>query len=538
VFQPPQIHCAVNAKAFRSFPGRGRRLAFTFVGLLLALAARSELEQSSQRVINGGFEDGLKAWQTTGDVHLEKNNPLDGNASAIIGPGPGSLTQRIETGSGNDLTLSATIQSQRSNDWVFAVRFLDYEGREVMRVDSLTDMSGSKQDPRKFSHYMKAHPLTKWVEIVISKNSPDGSVLIDQVGLDMADENAASLQPTCDLAQAMQPFWLGKRVYCEAVLMLSQNGKPATGQLIFQPSHIISVQDYALVTNYTEGMDYTVDGRTLVSTASSRMARLRDEDLPKGELKWCSTGGKQVMVTYEHEDTWNHPHPTFLGESLPNTMKKLKARVPLKVVAYGDSITHGVGESRLSHCPPFMPPWPELFVHRLKTIFHDDQVQFYNSAQSGADSNWGKKYAGRMVASLNPDLVIIAFGQNDFWSVSANSFANNIAGIIKTVRNQSPGTEFLLVSTIRFDPSYTANAQYWNVVGEYAANLKAMSGPGVQFVDMTAISESVYAAKKPKDCLNDPLHPNDYLARWYAQSLAASLDPASGRLSIADPSQH
>jgi len=82
---------------------------------------------------------------------------------------------------------------------------------------------------------------------------------------------------------------------------------------------------------------------------------------------------------------------------------------------------------------------------------------------------------------------------------------------------------------MRFDPAYTSKTQYWNVVGEYAAKLKAMTGPGVQFVDMTAISEAIYAAKKPKDCLNDPLHPHDYLARWYAQSLVAALDPASGR---------
>jgi hypothetical protein len=56
-----------------------------------------------------------------------------------------------------------------------------------------------------------------------------------------------------------------------------------------------------------------------------------------------------------------------------------------------------------------------------------------------------------------------------------------------------------------------------------------MTGSGVQFVDLTAISEWVYAAKKPMDCLNDPLHPNDYFARWYAQSLVAALDPNSGR---------
>jgi lysophospholipase L1-like esterase len=499
-----------------------------FAGLVLMWSATSGAAQPLQRVINGGFEDGLKGWRATGDVHLETNRPLDGKASAIIGPGAGSLTQRIETGSGNDLTLSATIQSERANDWVFAVRFLDPQEREVMRVDSLTDMERSKQDTRKFNHYMKAHPLTKWIEIVISKNSSEGAVLVDQVGLDMADENAASLQPTCDLEQAMQPFWLGKTVYNEAVLMLSQDGKAATGQLLFQPSRIISVQDYGLATNYAEGVDYTVDGRTLVCTTSSRMTSVRDEDLPKGELKWSSIGGKQVMVAYEHEDTWNHPHPAYAGNDLPNTIKKLEAQAPLKVVAYGDSITQGLGESRLSHIPPFLPPWPELFVRRLKMIYQEEHIRLYNSAQSGADSNWGKKYAGRMVASLNPDLVLIAFGQNDFWKVSASSFANNIADIMKTVRDKNPGTEFLLISTARFDPAYTSKAQYWNVVGEYAAKLKAMAGPGVHFVDMTAISESVYAAKKPKDCLNDPLHPNDYFARWYAQSLAAALDPASG----------
>jgi lysophospholipase L1-like esterase len=200
-------------------------------------------------------------------------------------------------------------------------------------------------------------------------------------------------------------------------------------------------------------------------------------------------------------------------------------------VAYGDSITHGIGVSRLMNIPPFMPPYPELFVTRLQQIYRDRAIQLFNSAQSGATSDWGARMAGRMVASLNPDLVTIAFGQNDFWGTSAESFAYNISNIIQTVRAKNPRVEFLLVSTLRFDPAYTAKAEYWNSVGEYAARLKAMAGPGVQFVDITAISEAIYAAKKPKDCLNDPLHPNDFLARCYAQSLVAALDPACGRAS-------
>ena len=53
--------------------------------------------------------------------------------------------------------------------------------------------------------------------------------------------------------------------------------------------------------------------------------------------------------------------------------------------------------------------------------------------------------------------------------------------------------------------------------------LKSLAGSGVAFLDMTAITGALYAAKNPKDILADPMHPNDYLARWYAQGLVALL---------------
>ena len=134
-------------------------------------------------------------------------------------------------------------------------------------------------------------------------------------------------------------------------------------------------------------------------------------------------------------------------------------------VFHGDSITHGVGESRLAHIPPFMPPWAELFVNRLKAIYKDEGIRLYNSAQSGAKSEWGAKMAGRMVASLNPDLVIIAFGQNDFWNQPANDFGHNISAIMETVRTGNPAAEFLLVATMRFDPAYSSKPEYWELVG-------------------------------------------------------------------------
>jgi lysophospholipase L1-like esterase len=500
------------------------------VAYLLMMLCASLMCGEDDKVVNGGFEEGLKAWQTTGNVHLRTNN-LDHKVSVCIGPGSGSLIQRIETSSGNAFTLSADIQSQRTNGWLMTLRFLDKDGREIMKVDSMADV---KVKGGKIDHYMQPHPLTKWVQIDVSKDTLDGEVLVNYVGLDMPDENAAGSIPACDLDQAMEPFWLGTTIHNEAVLMLSQNGGPASGRLEFHPTRIISVQDYGLTTNFAEGKDYQVDGQTLVCTAASRMPQVRDKDLQTGEFKWNVIGGKQVMVTYEHNDKWERSIPEYLGDGLPNTLKKLKASEPLTIVAYGDSITHGYGESRLSHIRPFLPPWPELFVHRLKEIYHDDHIQFYNSSQSGATSRWGADYAQRMVVSLHPDLVLIAFGQNDFWSISPDTFITNITDIIHTVRRNNPGAEFLLISPLRYDPAYTTNSGYWNAVGGYAKMLKSMTQlgahfrPGVQFVDMTGISEWIYAAKKPKDCMNDPLHPNDYFARWYAQSVVAALDPVSG----------
>ena len=481
-------------------------------------------------LVNGSFEDGLKGWRVKGDVKLETVAPMEGKASLRIGPGAGSVSQRVRTGNGDHLWVSVAVKSEPANTAILTVRYLDDNGRELMRLNSAADIKpGDKVKPGTIGFYMKEHPLTADVEVIISKDRAGGYVLADQIEFVASHDNAPELKPACDLDQYLQPFWQGKTVYNETVLMFSENGQPATGRLMFNPTHILSVKNYGLTTNYAEGTDYTLAGRNLICTPASRMTQVKDADLIKGELNWNEMIGKQVVVTYEHDDLWTGPVQGFAGDSLPNTMKKLRDHAPLRVVAYGDSITHGIGTSRLMHISPYMPPYPELFVARLKQVYHDDAIQLFNSAESGATSDWGARMAGRMVASLNPDLVTIAFGQNDFWGTPADTFANNISNIIQTVRLKNPHTEFLLVSTLRFDPAYTTNADYWKSVGDYDAKLKSMAAPGVQFVDMTAISESVYAAKKPKDCLNDPLHPNDFLARWYAQSLVAALDPVSGR---------
>lgn len=473
--------------------------------------------------MNGDFAHGLTGWTARGAVVLETNHPAAGKATVRIGPGTGEIAQRIAVGGQNHLIFSARFHANPEGAGQITLRFLDAGGRELMRIDSGEMKHGSGSDT--LERYMKPHPLTASVEIEISKSGSPGSVEAADVSLGVYDEDDPSLQTTEHLDDAMRPFWQGDLASKEAVLLVSHDGKPATGTLMFRPTRIISVTDYGSGVQYRDDADFMVDGRSITSLPNSRIPQIRDADLKTDDLAWNEVGGKQILVTYEHSDPWTGPIQQYVGDQLPNTLRKLAAHKPLRIVAYGDSITFGIGSSRVLRIPPFQPPWIELFVRQLAQAWNDPAIVLYNSAQSGADSEWAKQMAGRMVASLSPDLVVIAFGQNDFWRISRGDFDTNIASVIASVRAVNPQAEFLLVSTMRFDPAYTDNRSYWKLVGEYDAALRALTGTGVQLVDFTAISGAVFAAKEPKDCLNDPLHPNDYLSRLYAQSAAAALTP-------------
>jgi lysophospholipase L1-like esterase len=482
--------------------------------------------------VNGDFERSLAGWTTDGEVVLNTSHPFEGKTSVRIGPGAGSITQHVTIDSQNHLQLSALLHSDPAGSGDLTLRFLDKDGKELMRLDSSEMKHG--RDPDRIEFYVKPHPLTASIEIVISKAGARGYLEAADISLGVYDEDDPALQTTENLDEAMRPFWQGNLVSNEAVLMFARDGKPAIGTLMFTPTRIVSVIDYGSSVQYQEGSDFTVEGRTLICTPGSRITQVRDAELQKGELAWNVLGGKQVLVTYEHSDAWTGPVQGYVGTRLPNTMRKLAAREALRIVAYGDSIAFGIGSSRILKIPPFQPPWIELFAHQLAKVWDDPAIMLYNSSQSGADSQWAKAMAGRMVATLSPDLVVIAFGQNDFWRIAAGDFAANIASVMAIVRAKNPRAEFLLVSTMRFDPAYTAKQSYWDLVSQYDTELRALTAKGVQLVDFTNISGAVFAAKAPKDCLNDPLHPDDYLSRWYAQCAVAALVPSGSQdLSVA-----
>jgi lysophospholipase L1-like esterase len=222
------------------------------------------------------------------------------------------------------------------------------------------------------------------------------------------------------------------------------------------------------------------------------------------------------------------PVPAYKGRLLPHTMAKLKAKAPLRIVAFGMSITRGMDVSGFDTVPPYMPTYVDLFARQLREAYHDNGVKLYNAGLPGSTVDWGAQYADKYVGPLKPDLVILDFGMNDFWRLTPARFKSYMDTIMKKIRAGNPKVEFLLISNMKFDPDYVLDSDQYktfyigNLEG-YSHILAQMETKGVINLDMYAISDFLYRHKKAKDCIANPLHPNDYLARWYAQGLSALL---------------
>jgi hypothetical protein len=220
--------------------------------------------------------------------------------------------------------------------------------------------------------------------------------------------------------------------------------------------------------------------------------------------------------------------PAYKGDKLPEVMSRLKSGSPIRILAYGMSLTRGLNVSGYDTVPPYMPCYVDLFTQGLKKQYPTCEISLFNAGLPGARVDWGASYADRYINPVNPDLVIIDFGMNDFWKYTPGEFKTFIRRIIDTVRASNPRAEFLLLSNMKFDPGYVLDTDkyksfYTGNLAGYREVLHQLEGKGIAEVDMTDISSAIYHIKKAKDCISNPLHANDYLARWYAQAMIATL---------------
>ncbi|MBQ8752661.1 MAG: SGNH/GDSL hydrolase family protein [Clostridia bacterium] len=343
----------------------------------------------------------------------------------------------------------------------------------------------------------------------------------------------------------IEPIWKGNVVYNESVMFVPDpvTGEMTSAPLMYKPDKILSVRSSDLTKVYKEGADFVVteDGRIQL-TEKTRMPFWAYDDyfmktyesfglpskLAKGRYYKYAAGDTflktQICVTYTHSDKWNGPVPKYAGNVLKNTVSKLKNKQPLRIVYNGDSITVGAESSKWNNVAPYVPIWSEMVTQELRKVY-DAPLLETNTAVGGMDSAWGLANVEENINKYTPTLVVLGFGMNDgTQGVRPAHFKKNIQDTIDKVRAKHPDCEFILVSTTMPNPD--VSGPWTQFQADYQEELEdiAEDYEGVAVAKMTDMHLHLLTLKRYWDMTGNNInHPNDFLARVYAQVIAQML---------------
>lgn len=371
------------------------------------------------------------------------------------------------------------------------------------------------------------------VFVVKSVPGPPNSIHLTP-GQDVALTVNTEAMPRYGIGEMLAPIWLGRRMVNEIVLPVSSEGGRAEGRLLFSPTGKPVVRNYSLDKTYASGVDYVIEGNVLRLTANSTIPFLTEKQLypdsAEGSLPTTKTwdgkfivsgegffNERQLAITYDHSETWRGPVPSAGEGKLRQTKEKLRLGRPLKVVLLGDSISTGASASGRAGKPPFVPGWGDLLMQGLRNAYRSP-ITFVNVSRGGGNAGWGRKLAPYAVVPEKPDLCIIAFGINDGNSTPTKTYLDNMQAIIELVIGERPDAEFILVASMlrneRWRPLSPMNT--------YLSALKTLESDRIAVADVWSMSEHLLKTKRYCD-IGSLNHPNDFMVRVYAQTVAALL---------------
>ncbi len=335
----------------------------------------------------------------------------------------------------------------------------------------------------------------------------------------------------------MLPYWDSDIIYQEAVLVLeNEDGSIPDIGLLYQAKQILSVRSADLRTEYREGKDYTLaDGKLHIPEGSAIPTlthsfyypdQSTDHTFPLNknygegyiffsEGPWMHT--LQIAVTYIHEDSYTGTVPAYKGDRLPKTKAKLENGGLLRLAVFGDSISTGANSSARVGAAPMAQTWFQMFADKLKQTYELEDLALCNPSVGGKTSEWGAQEAAASVG-YGPDLCIIGFGMNDGTkNVPTETYRQNIRTIMDAALAGNPDCEFILLATIMPNPEVK---NFLGNQADYLPVLLRMEKEGVVVADMTTYHRDLLTRKRYCDMTgNNVNHPNDFLARAYAQLL-------------------
>lgn len=330
----------------------------------------------------------------------------------------------------------------------------------------------------------------------------------------------------------------GKIEYHESIMPLAnEDGTIDPIPLMYKAEKIISVQNATLTKSFEEGKDYILeDGKLVIPEGSSIELVDYDYYYPKEVIEnhtfICSKGGyirlfyapdahnRQYVVTYIHEDEYAGPVPANKGDSLPKFWEKLKNGEEITMVWYGDSITVGGDTSGMYNVAPNVPVYPKLVDEALKKLYPKAKINYINTSVGGMTLPWGIENVEESVNAHSPDLVVLAWGMNTAGQ-NVTQYKSSMKILRKLIKDKNPDCEFVIVAPML--PNYEATP-FVGAQSEYYKAIKQLEEEGTVMANMTEIHEHLLTKKRFCDMTGNNInHCNDYLARWYAQTVLQTI---------------
>jgi len=370
-----------------------------------------------------------------------------------------------------------------------------------------------------------------------------------------------------DLTWEIQNVFSGDYVKNETVMFID---KGDTKELLYKIDKVISVTSYNGKKTYTEGADYEVVDGKLRITEDSKIPCITSEKYYSGDgtlmiyvdgvrkpAYWGegnSMARYQVNVEYTHSDTWNGYKQQCFAGIYEKLYSKLTAGEDVTVLFYGDSCTYGAASSFTYGYSPYQYSYALLVTNALADIFgytvHYEKtnlagtgpvpkedyvagdrgtITYINNSVGGWTTSDGvsnfSRYAERYIEKYGCDLFIVDLGGND-GGLSPEMTASNDEAIIGMVREISPDTEFIIMSTLlnRPDSNWAGNDAFQEpYLVELSEKLRD-EGVACAVCGITSMTASVLEHIKFEDFSGNNInHPNDFWARLYANTLFETL---------------
>lgn len=338
-----------------------------------------------------------------------------------------------------------------------------------------------------------------------------------------------------DLDAYLIPIWNTKTVYNETLLFV---GKEDVAPLLRTATEIVSVRSYDLKTEYVEGKDYIFKDNCLKRTENGSIPFFDEYEyypiIPQPNSYFLCTNpnhpyilfgegdtfcSRQISVTYKTREKWRGNIPENQKEYFPELLRRLNGGETTKIVFYGDSITVGANSSSFIGVEPNAASWPQMVTDWLNKKF-GNTVTAVNAAVGGTNTQWGIDNVSSLVTEESPDLAIVGFGMNDVgWT--AEEHEAKMRELVTKIRSENPKTEILLVSSMLANKEVGIHEH----VPKFEQRLvKIGADCKIGVAKVTTMHEWILQYKRYYDMTgNNVNHPNDFLARIYAQTVLKAL---------------